>query len=316
MQPSKDMMEHMMELNRFYLKTSENEIHTPTTQIVSRFGQPTPNYSSSSTDSFSPESFPELSSTVQIRPPEYRSETPFAIARRPIIGRKILGNSEQKPVARSSYEERFSLEPSPTKHWMQQTPPRTIAIEQKNCTRSFYELFPGDNQGFEFKTPVKTPPSVYSNLSPASSMSQTSPNNNMTLTGNTTPTSNYNMFTYPRLNLANSPTPTYRNWGASASTSSRFPEMTPKMCSFCRKNGETPMVYTTHCVKEKVGNRNVVTCPILRSHVCTTCGVSGDNAHTITYCPVLRSTNNGMRLKSTTITLKSTRIKSDGRKRY
>ncbi|XP_063390368.1 uncharacterized protein LOC134675987 [Cydia fagiglandana] len=297
MQPSKSMMDYMMELNRLFPKTAENEMHTPTTTFQSHFGQPTPNYSSSSTDSFSPESFPELS----FRPPEYRSETPFAIARRPIVGRKILGNPEQKPIERSSYEERFSLERSPIRHWREQseqTPPRTIAIEQRNCTKSFYELFPGDNRGFEFKTPVKTSP-VYSNVSPASPMSQNSP-------------SNFNRFTYPRLNFTTSPTPTNMNLGAT----SRFPEVAQKMCSFCRKNGETPLVYMTHCVKEKRGNRNIVTCPILRSHVCSTCGVSGDNAHTITYCPVLRSTNNGVPLKSTTITLKNTRVKSNGRRRY
>ncbi|XP_061725308.1 uncharacterized protein LOC133531191 [Cydia pomonella] len=296
MQPSKSMMDYMMELNRLFPKTAENEMHTPTTTFQSQFGQSTPNYSSSSTDSYSPESFPELS----FRPPAYRSETPFAIAKRPIVGRKILGNSEQKPIERSSYEERFSLERSPISHWREQTPPRTTAIEQQNCTKSFYELFPGDNRGFEFKTPVKTSPLAYSNISPASSMSQNSP-------------SNFNMFTYPRLNLANSPTPTNMNIGASTS---RFPEVAQKMCSFCRKNGETPLVYMTHCVKEKRGNMNIVTCPILRSHVCSTCGVSGDNAHTITYCPVLRSTNNGVPLKSTTITLKNTRIKSNGRRRY
>ncbi|XP_038217188.1 uncharacterized protein LOC119836048 isoform X2 [Zerene cesonia] len=89
-----------------------------------------------------------------------------------------------------------------------------------------------------------------------------------------------------------------------------------KICSFCKKNGERPKVYMTHWVKEKVGNKFIVTCPVLRSHVCSQCGESGDKAHTITYCPVLRTTNNGKPLQSTTITLKNTRVLSNGRKRY
>ncbi|XP_023941524.2 uncharacterized protein LOC112048276 [Bicyclus anynana] len=87
------------------------------------------------------------------------------------------------------------------------------------------------------------------------------------------------------------------------------------LCTFCRKNGESSSVYLDHCVKEKIGNKYKVTCPILRALVCQTCGASGDNAHTITYCPVLRKTNNGKPLQSTTVTLKSTRLKSDGTKR-
>ncbi|XP_039761429.1 uncharacterized protein LOC120634721 [Pararge aegeria] len=100
--------------------------------------------------------------------------------------------------------------------------------------------------------------------------------------------------------------------GASSSNGEIGPS---KMCMFCRKNGETASVYMDHCVKEKIGNKYKVTCPILRELVCMTCGATGDDAHTITYCPVLRSCNNGKPLQSTTITLKSTRIKSDGTKR-
>ncbi len=29
-----------------------------------------------------------------------------------------------------------------------------------------------------------------------------------------------------------------------------------------------------------------VTCPVLSRHVCTTCGLTGKNAHTIRYCPI------------------------------
>ncbi|CAH4029198.1 unnamed protein product [Pieris brassicae] len=90
---------------------------------------------------------------------------------------------------------------------------------------------------------------------------------------------------------------------------------TDKLCTFCKKNGERQKVYNTHTVKVKVGNRQIVTCPVLRSHVCTVCGGTGDNAHTVTYCPLL-SDSNKRRPPSTTVTLKSTRMKSNGKKRY
>ncbi|XP_050678985.1 uncharacterized protein LOC126975229 [Leptidea sinapis] len=99
-----------------------------------------------------------------------------------------------------------------------------------------------------------------------------------------------------------------------ASTSTKYEES--KMCTLCKKNGERPQVYMDHNLKEKKDKRYVVTCPILRSHVCTICSASGDNAHTLSYCPVLRNKNNGKPLPSTTITLKSTRVKSNGQKRY
>ncbi|XP_022117403.2 uncharacterized protein LOC110994833 [Pieris rapae] len=90
---------------------------------------------------------------------------------------------------------------------------------------------------------------------------------------------------------------------------------TDKLCTFCKKNGERQKVYSTHTVKVKVGNKQIVTCPVLRSHVCTMCGGTGDNAHTVTYCPLV-SDSNKRRPPSTTVTLKSTRMKSNGKKRY
>ena len=52
-------------------------------------------------------------------------------------------------------------------------------------------------------------------------------------------------------------------------------------CSFCKNNGEPQEVYTAHSMKNAKGK---VTCPLLRIYECPVCGLSGDEAHTITYC--------------------------------
>ena len=54
-------------------------------------------------------------------------------------------------------------------------------------------------------------------------------------------------------------------------------------CVFCRNNGEPLSVYGSHILKDCQGR---VTCPILRRYTCPICGCSGDNAHTIKYCPM------------------------------
>ncbi|XP_033757476.1 uncharacterized protein LOC117339873 [Pecten maximus] len=55
-----------------------------------------------------------------------------------------------------------------------------------------------------------------------------------------------------------------------------------KVCVFCKNNGETSSVYTSHVLKDNEGK---VSCPILRKYTCPLCGVNGDGAHTIKYCP-------------------------------
>ncbi|XP_060684123.1 nanos homolog 1 [Hemiscyllium ocellatum] len=57
----------------------------------------------------------------------------------------------------------------------------------------------------------------------------------------------------------------------------------PKICVFCRNNGAPEDVYSSHVLKTPDGR---VTCPILRAYTCPLCHASGDNAHTIKYCPL------------------------------
>lgn len=56
----------------------------------------------------------------------------------------------------------------------------------------------------------------------------------------------------------------------------------PQVCVFCRNNGEDESVYATHALKNAEGN---VTCPILHAYECPICRATGDQAHTLKYCP-------------------------------
>lgn len=136
-----------------------------------------------------------------------------------------------------------------------------IFMENENNQKAFYELFP------ENRTPTKM-----SNVSLDSSTLSPSRMQSSPRLSNMSP----NM-TFLEPLVQNQPAILDPMFGPSSSK----PCDKGKICTFCRKNGETPLVYTTHVVKQRVGNKQIVTCPILRSHVCSTCGVSGDQAHTM-----------------------------------
>lgn len=66
-----------------------------------------------------------------------------------------------------------------------------------------------------------------------------------------------------------------------------------KSCVFCKNNGESTAVYTSHVLKDTEGR---TTCPVLRKYTCPICGKSGDEAHTIKYCPKNEVNENTMLL--------------------
>jgi hypothetical protein len=61
-----------------------------------------------------------------------------------------------------------------------------------------------------------------------------------------------------------------------------------EVCVFCRNNGEKEQIYTSHTLKDA---NSRVACPILRLYQCPICHASGDQAHTIKYCPFAEKDN-------------------------
>jgi len=92
----------------------------------------------------------------------------------------------------------------------------------------------------------------------------------------------------PNQNQPRLPNPSSTNFSCSHQISSEtksIPQQ-PKLysyCTFCKNNGESEAIYSTHYLKDSNG---VVTCPILRAYTCPICGQNGDKAHTVKYCPI------------------------------
>jgi len=70
-------------------------------------------------------------------------------------------------------------------------------------------------------------------------------------------------------------------------------EAKKEVCVFCRNNGEKEQIYTSHTLKDA---SNHVACPILRLYQCPICHASGDQAHTIKYCPYAEKDSNCIKL--------------------
>ena len=58
------------------------------------------------------------------------------------------------------------------------------------------------------------------------------------------------------------------------------------LCVFYRNNNEPRSMYMNHKVRDREGR---VSCPVLRRYECPLCHQSGDNAHTLKYCPLASS---------------------------
>jgi len=74
-------------------------------------------------------------------------------------------------------------------------------------------------------------------------------------------------------------------------------------CRYCKSNREDRSVYESHNVKDANG---IVTCPILRAHVCPLCQATGDYGHTRKKCPLNNNGRRRGRRYSLTTTLNAT----------
>ncbi|CAF1380044.1 unnamed protein product [Adineta ricciae] len=73
-------------------------------------------------------------------------------------------------------------------------------------------------------------------------------------------------------------------------------------CAFCKANGESYDIYSSHRLRD---NEKMVTlCPILRAHKCPRCHLSGDQAHTMKYCPIKAETKANRRLREIELAMK------------
>ena len=73
-------------------------------------------------------------------------------------------------------------------------------------------------------------------------------------------------------------------------------------CAFCKSNGESYDIYSSHRLRD---NEKMITlCPILRAHECPRCHVTGDQAHTMKYCPIKAEVKANRRMREIELAMK------------
>ncbi|XP_030075833.1 nanos homolog 2 [Microcaecilia unicolor] len=75
----------------------------------------------------------------------------------------------------------------------------------------------------------------------------------------------------------------FNHMGSEEMTMAQLP--TNNICNFCKHNGESKNIYSSHMLKKPDGT---IICPVLRKYICPLCGATGDGAHTLKYCPCNR----------------------------
>lgn len=70
-------------------------------------------------------------------------------------------------------------------------------------------------------------------------------------------------------------------------TPEEVPSPERKFCSFCKYNGESESVYSSHNLKDQDGD---MMCLYLRLYVCPLCGVTGAQIATKHHCPLVETT--------------------------